>query len=246
MAGSSLQYALTIMDCLARSDEALGFNELQRMLGGISPTTVSRVMRNLLDAEVVHKQDSGKYSLGGKVSFWGLRARQALYARHGLHDDLKRLCTTFSVTTTYRLRIKNQLCIVDRCLDQHSPAMGEPGRIFSVNLIVAGSVFCRTLDQWTAKQIRKDFGDRGYSGPCSVDEARGFIEQAFAERLMDDRGMLVPGVHRLTAPLGEAIPAEGFISVGCVTQRLEDESLRNEIVAAMRELVRRHAERNAG
>ena len=148
------------------------------------------------------------------------------------------------MTTTYRVRTESSICIVDRCLDQHSPAMGEPGRIFAINRIVAGSVFCRTLAEWTAGQIRKDFDEQGYSNPCSVDEARGLVEKAFADGLMDDRGMLVPGVRRLTAPLGKAIPAEGFITVACATQRLEDEALRNDIIAAMREVVQRHILRN--
>ena len=244
MAGSSLQYALKIMDCLARNDKSMGFNELQRSLGGISPTTVSRIMKKLLETGVVHKLDSGKYSLGEKISFWGLRARQTLYTHQGLHDDLKRLSTTFSVTITYRMRMDNNICIVDRCLDPHSPSLGEPGRIFPITLPVSGAVFCRPLDQWTLEQISNDFNEYGFAGTCTADEALGQITRAFDDHLMDDLGMWIPGVRRLDVYIGDTIPASGIITAGCVPQRLDDKTLYSEITKALGELAQRHKERN--
>ena len=245
MAGSSLQYALKIMDCLAQSENSLGFNDLQRSLGGISPTTVSRVMRNLVEAGVVCKLENGRYSLDERISFWGLRARQTLYTNRGLHDDLKQLSTTFRVTTTYRMRMDNSICIVDRCLDPHSPSLGEPGRIYPVILPVSGAVFCRPLDQWTSEQITKDIAEYANASQCDVIAARDMIEKAFANKLMDDQGMLIPGVRRLDVSLDDKVPACGIVTVGCVPQRLEDDSLRREIITALHEMVQRHMGRTS-
>ena len=140
----------------------------------------------------------------------------------------------------------DRICVVDRCLDKHSPSLGALGESFAVNLVVAGSVFSRTLDEWTVERIREDFNARAFCAACTPEEAQGLVEQAFAAGVMDDRGLLFAGTRRLTMPMGEAIPADSFITVGCVPQRLEQESERDEIITAMRDVVRRHADRSAG
>lgn len=63
----SMRRGFEIIDHLSNSPEGLGFGEIKELLGGVAPSTVSRVLKVLLDTDWVVKSPTGKYLIGNEL-----------------------------------------------------------------------------------------------------------------------------------------------------------------------------------
>ena len=238
MSGASLPYALRIIDGIARSEEPLGFSELKRMLD-ISPATMSQVLKTLMAEDILEKRENGKYGLGRRLSFWGLRASNLASSAVRLRQDLEHISKTIGATALCGVRASDVILVVERVLDANSPALGSPGTLYPINLAVAGAVFAAAEHEWTVEKIESDL--KAFPGVrCSIKDALRLVARAHKEACMDDEGLFFPGSRRITVPVAGSIPATRFLTVGAASPRFEeDPSLRSRIIDLLREAAQR-------
>lgn len=234
MSQTILTRALQVVDEISKYPEGLRFSWIRNFLGNPSPTTVSKILKELVVADVLSKNADGSYVLGMKVYFWGKAASR----RHGimqnirshmrsLHHDLGASVNLFTCSED------NMFCL-ESFMAPQSPSMWPGGQSLELALPVIGSVFFYSPAQLRDEAFLRSQIEK-HTEKMSFSEVQRMIETALNRDLQDDLGLFYPGMRRLAVPIREAGQVVMVLGLGVLEARIRKSGALEDIVSRLRE-----------
>lgn len=237
MADSLLTRALTVVDAVSRSDAGLRFGEVQALLGGPSPATVSKILRELTQADVIAKTAQGRYVVGVKALFWGKAAAAHRPPIRVIRDEMRRISETFGAAVNLFSRSGPDMVCLESITAPQSPNLWPAGKAVPLALPVLGSVFFmapEALDDPGA--LRAACREQGTE---DVNAVRAMIAEARRTGVQRDAGLFYSGLHRLSVPLEDAGRVTMVLGAGFFAGNDPRAPDPDRIVAALLEAKRR-------
>jgi DNA-binding IclR family transcriptional regulator len=236
---SLLTRGLKVIDAISASDRGLSFSGVSSLLGEPSPSTVNKILKELLAGNIIQKADSGDYILSEKVAVWGRAALAGKAEYEIIHNKLEALSRSFSVTAKSFIRVSNQIMCVDGVIESNSPALMSVGKREDINLGVLGGVFFLTADE--RENIQNIVNTLNREHPEIDDKiALSVMENALKEGIEDDGGKYYPGIRRLSVPIIIGGEVRYTIGVGMIKGRAKEISFvdktKKYLLAAKKEL----------
>ena len=215
---ATVQRAVTVLRTLAAAPEDLGNNEIARRTG-INPSTVSRLLATLADAQMVHKApESGRFRLGPRLVELGNAALARVDLRQLARPHLAALTAATGETATLSVPNGEATITVDFVQSPSSvrsvaevgrPSIGHATAIGKVFLAYTGRRPPARLAPYTANTISNA---KELSAEIERTRARGW-GQAIGEREADLNALAAPvldGLGELVAVLGLQGPSARF------------------------------------
>jgi DNA-binding IclR family transcriptional regulator len=122
---TSLGRGIRILDELANRKK-LRFAEIKKFLGNISSSTVTRILKILIEMGSINKNSNSEYFLAPKIKFWG----QAIPDLKSIaRPYLEEINQKFKVTVNLIERSGNEIVCIDKIMDENSPSLRILGGI---------------------------------------------------------------------------------------------------------------------
>ena len=220
MSTSLLSRAIQVIDAVSKSESGLRFSDIAAVLSQPSPTTVNKILKELIQEQVLEKTGSGRYALGRKTYFWGrcMAAKNTpiQIIRSCMEQLHKELRTSVNLFTC----IDQRLFCLESIVDPDSPALWQAGKSLPVHISVLGAVFFMSQDQiqdedFLAQEITR------HETKLDLQEIQNVLLQAHRDDFLDDRGLFFPGMRRFAVPLYEGGQIAMTLGVGVMPARLE-------------------------
>ncbi len=234
---SLLTRGIRIIEDLSSHPEPRRFSELQRAMENVSPTTLNRALKVLIEQRVIERSAQGGYQLSSSVYFWGIRAGKGSNFIGMAQKQINRLSAEFSATCTLIRPAGDNIQIAYRRTDAYSPALSPAGTLNPMRFPVLGCVFFVPLDQWTDDRIQYDLS-HPYRKSVTIEEAHEIIESSWRSQLFDDRGKLITGTYRLAAPVFQDGDISFCIGMGLSPERSTDRDLISAASNRLKETAR--------
>ena len=234
MSDSILTRSIRVIDEVSRKPEGLRFSDIEDILGRPSPSTVSKILRELTQAEVLSKTREGRYVIGMKTYFWG----KTVAARGGpireIRGQMARLHRMFQASVNLFTCFEDHMFCLESIMSPQSPALWPAGKGLSLQLPVIGSIFFFRTEQLDDDAFLQAACD-SHRPRLKLAEVREMIDRARLESMQVDRGLFYPGVCRLAVPLREQGSVTMVLGIGVLLARLEEDDSGDAIMAALRE-----------
>lgn len=204
----ALDRGLAIVELLAEKKTGLGFGQLQKALGGLNATTLTRLLRVLEARQYLQKDPhSSRYTLAAKLSLFARSTSTdgiLLQEAPGLMQDLS---DKFAVTVLLIRFAAGKMVCLEKVVHPDNVAMQAVGTI--------SESFHTT--PW---------------GLLYLTSSQGLASKYVNENFADDLGQLASGMRRLSAPIfnfkKELVAA---LNIGSVEAILTTETLQELIPA---------------
>jgi DNA-binding IclR family transcriptional regulator len=229
-----LNRALTVLDATSKSAEGLRFSEVARVLDNPSPTTVNKILKELVSADVLEKTPSGRYALGWKIYFWGRAMGRKNEPIQYIRDHMRRLYDNLNASVNLFTCVDDRMFCLESFMDPESPSLWQAGQSLELRLPVLGAVFFIPPDQLNDNAFI-DAELQRHRHPVSPEDARRMIDHAASTGVQDDFALFYPGMHRFSVPLRENGRPVMALGLGMMPARLAEDSLEARIVDALRD-----------
>ncbi len=244
MQHTTLSRALFVIDQVSKAPEGLRFSEIRARLGQPSPTTVTKILKELVAAEVLVKTDTGAYMLGVKPYFWGKAAGRVQDTMQLIRGHMRQLHADFEASVNLFTCSENRMLCLESFMAPQSPSMWPAGHSLPLELPVIGSVFFfqhSTLAEDDVLQSQVQAHDPG----LDFQQVRRMVQTSLETGLQDDQELFYPGVHRFAVPLRKEGNVSMVLGLGVLAARLERGLAVEDVVARLREAQARIEERLA-
>jgi IclR family KDG regulon transcriptional repressor len=150
----SVERALSILNCLAESEEMLGVTEMSRLLG-LHKSTVSRLASTLAQNGYVRQDpETGKYQLGMRLIGLGTRVLEQIDLRGVARPYLEQLMEITEETVHLGILDGNQVVYVDKIESTQVLTMkSRVGSKVPVHCTALGKVLLASLSREELKKI---------------------------------------------------------------------------------------------
>lgn len=216
-----------ILDVLSANDGEMRFSDLAEEMNLPSPSTLTRLLKALCNAEVLYKDDRGWYCLGSKPRQWSNAAKPRLSLQEIVHPELDSINKKFHVSAiVFRHEEENMVICVDKVADENSPSLQAPGTILPLNLGILGSCFLEAenpvaYEEFTARFSELKELDKLISRFHKDAENYGYIY---------DYGKLFPDNHRLAVPIKFGGETVAVIGAGFTSGRVKESGFIEKLV----------------
>jgi DNA-binding IclR family transcriptional regulator len=223
-----------ILDVLSANDGEMRFSDLAEEMNLPSPSTLTRLLKALCNAEVLYKDDRGWYCLGSKPRQWSNAAKPRLSLQEIVHPELENINRKFHVSTiVFRHEEGNMVICADKIADENSPSLQEPGAMLPLNLGILGSCFLEAehpvpYEEFTARFSKLKDLDKLISRLHKDAENYGYIY---------DYGKLFPDNHRLAVPVKFEGKTVAVIGAGFTPGRVKE----NDFIAELADELKKSA-----
>jgi DNA-binding IclR family transcriptional regulator len=228
-----LSRALTVIDAISKSAEGLRFSEVAKVLGNPSPTTVNKILKELVYADVLEKTPAGRYALGWKIYFWGRAMGRKNEPIQYIRDHMRRLYETFHASVNLFTCVDGRMFCLESFMDPESPSLWQAGQSLELGLPVLGAIFFMPPDRLRDDAFIEAELQRHHHA-VTTDDARRMIDHAAATGVQNDFALFYPGMYRFSVPLREKGRAVMALGLGIMPARLEEDGLEERIVEALR------------
>ena len=216
---NALTRGIQLLDLLAAQKRNMGFEEIRRELGGISPPVLTRILKQMTENGVICCHDR-TYGLTSRAHFWASAAPKSSLLDELIHDSLLKLEKNTQCTTLLIQIIGHQIHIKDKVINENSPAMIPTGSWLKKNIRTPGSPY-----YWSQEQIDNSDTDEAFleaEQVISRAKYRELYRQTHSQGYYQDFGTIIPGVHRLALPIMTDHTCVALLALGYTSCRTED------------------------
>lgn len=231
---SLLTRALQIVDEISNSPQGLRFSDLKKSLAIPSPSTLSKILRELTQADVLSKTDGGRYVVGMKAYFWG----KSVTARRGpiqiLREHMVHLHEEFGASVNLFTCYGQYMFCLESVMSSQSPALWPAGKGLPLELPVIGSIFFFSPEQLKDVTFLQAACER-HRPRLKLEDVRKMIQEAEHNGMQYDPGLFYPGMYRLALPLKDKGNTTMVLGAGVLEARQERTDTMQRLATAMRE-----------
>ncbi|TVM19392.1 transcriptional regulator, IclR family protein [Oceanidesulfovibrio indonesiensis] len=233
MSDSILTRALQVVDAVSAAADGLRFSEVQALLGGPSPSTVSKILRELTRADVLTKTPEGRYVLGVKPYFWGKTVSRNRGPFRIIREEMAALHETFEASVNLFTCSDGHMFCLESVMSPESPTLWPAGKGLRLQLPVIGSVFFFSREQLEDEAFLQAECER-HRPRLELEDVRDMVANAWRTGIQMDAGLFYPGVIRLAVPLVDQERVTMVLGLGILEARQEERDAVSRIAAAMR------------
>jgi len=228
-----LRRAVRVLDALAAGRGPLRFVQVQALLGGISPSSVSSILGTLCETGVVRKLPAGGYVLTQRVRFWAGRVKDRLDLAGIARPEMERLSALLQATVIVFSFSGDAMLCLDSVQDPASPSLARPGSVCPVRLQVIGSLFVRgLLAAGRDEELLAVLGFDPRKHPRAL--VARMVKRARRDGYMYDEATFFVGSHRFSVPIRHGDETVGVLGFGCTAERLRPKGAKKKMVAALK------------
>ncbi|PTN38948.1 transcriptional regulator, IclR family protein [Desulfonatronum sp. SC1] len=232
MSETTLLRALKVVDEISRHPEGLGFSAIRIFLGNPSPTTVNKILKELLGMDVLQKTSGKTYVLGTRAYFWGKAAARSNDPMRVVRAHMRGLHEEFQASVNLFTCSQGSLFCLESFVAPHSPSMWSAGQSLALSLPVVGSVFFHDPVQLRDEGfLQQELA--AHREEISLDDVKNMIREALQTRIQDDGGLFYPGMRRFAVPIREQERTVLVLGLGVLEARLNRSEIRDRIVSGM-------------
>ena len=229
MSQTTLTRALSVVDEVSKHPDGMRFSRIKTFLGNPSPTTVTKILRELSAMDVLAKNSGGAYVLGVKTYFWG----KAAATRHGMmqtiREEMKQLNEELNVSINLLTCSGGTVFCLESFMAPQSPSMWRGGQSLDLELPVIGSIFFYPADQLEESRfLASELEKHGEAIPLARVEQ--MIKESWDSGLQDDFALFYPGARRFAVPIRENNHIVMVLGLGILEARLSKPGLLETIL----------------
>lgn len=235
MGQTTLTRALCVIDEVSRHNDGMRFSEVRAFLENPSPTTVSKILRELTAMDVLTKNAHGAYILGIKPYFWGKAAATRQGMMQQIQKQMKILHCEFNASVNLLTCANASVFCLESFMAPQSPSMWQGGQSLDLELPVIGSIFFYTREQlrdeaFLLSEIKK------HNEKLSLEQVKKMIRSAADSDVQDDSALFYPGARRFAVPIREKGKTVMVLGLGVLDAAVSSKDVREKIFLRMRQL----------
>ncbi len=229
---SLIARSIKVIDLVSRYEEGIRYSQIDAAFDGLSPTTLSKILRELAENKVIEKTGNGTYILSRKVFYWGQSVKNEQSIMQVLHEELLHLNHVLKASANCFTHIEGTMFCLDRIDEPNSPSLLAAGKKVRIGIGVLGAVFFKPEKMWGCKdKIEAEIRKKGFK--AGTDDVKRMISRALAEDYQDDEGLFFPGSRRFAVPIRLGGNTVYVLGIGIMSVRLEEEGLYEKIKAEL-------------
>lgn len=229
---SLLSRAIRIIDAVSRNGRGLRFSEAARILDNPSPSTVNKILKELVREGLLQKTDEGRYTLGRKVYFWGRAMAAQNTPLQTIRHHMQHLHQQFRISVNLFTCVEGTMFCLESYLDPQSPLLYPAGKSLPLRLSVQGAVFFIAEEKLADPAFLEEEADL-IEEPLTAADLAGMVARVRASGLQADPGLFYPGIHRFSIPLREKGQTVMTLGVGFSAKRARDGAFSEAVVAEL-------------
>lgn len=234
MSETTLSRALRVIDEISKYPDGLGFSAIGKFLSNPSPTTVNKILKELVAMDVLHKTSRRTYVLGTKTYFWGKAAAVRNQPMQAVKAYMRRLHEDFQASVNLFTLSQGSLFCLESFVAPQSPSMWPAGQSLTLNLPVVGSIFFYDPVQLTDQAfLKRELA--AHHEPISLDDVQSMIREALDTQMQDDRALFYPGMRRFAIPIREQGQTVMVLGLGVLEARMSRDDLCRRITSRLDE-----------
>lgn len=234
MSQSTLARALAVMDEASKSPEGLRFSDVQRMLGGPSPTTVNKILKELTRADALRKNREGRYVVGMKAWFWARSAVASGGPMQVVRGCMEELRLRFDASVNLFTCSGDHMLCLESATSPLSPSLWPAGSGVPLELPVIGAVFFLPQERLDDAAFLRAECAR-HDQDMDMESVQRMVREARRTGVQYDAGLFYPGVCRLAVPILEQGRIAMVLGFGVLEARVPDDHTVDRMTAAMLE-----------
>ncbi|WP_028574285.1 IclR family transcriptional regulator [Desulfonatronovibrio hydrogenovorans] len=232
MSETTLARALRVIDEISKHQNGLGFSAIRIFLGNPSPTTVNKILKELVAVDVLHKTSRRTYVLGTKTYFWGKAAAKRNQPMQVVRAHMRWLHDEFQASVNLFTLSQGRLFCLESFVAPESPAMWPAGQSLALSLPVVGSIFFYDPATLTDETFLKQ-ELAAHHEPISLDDVQVMIRKAGNTQMQDDRALFYPGMRRFAIPIREQDQTVMVLGLGVLEARMLKNDLCGKIASRL-------------
>lgn len=221
---SLLTRAIRVVDAVSAAPEGIRYSDAASVLGNPSPSTVSKILKELVGEGVLQKNSEGRYILGSKVFFWGRVTRTQNTPIKIIREQMRVLRERFQVSVNLFSCTDQTMFCLESYMDEHSPLIYPSGTSLPLHLNVMGAIFLIAPENLDNPLFLEGEAAKNEE-PVSVEDLRLMIDSALESGVQDDYGIFFPGLRRFAVPIRERGRTIMTLGVGISRRRAESGEL---------------------
>lgn len=230
---SLLSRAIRVIDAVSRSGQGVRFSEAASLLDNPSPSTVSKILKELVREGILQKTAEGRYALGRKVYFWGRAMAAQNTPIQTIRHQMQRLHRQLRISVNLFTCADSTMFCLESYLDPQSPLLYPAGKSLPLRLSVQGAVFFIADEKLADPAFLEEEADL-IEEPLTAADLADMIAHARTNAMQEDPGLFYPGIHRFAIPLREKGQTVMVLGVGLSAKRAGDAAFSEAIVTELR------------
>lgn len=230
---SLLNRAMRVVDAVSIEKEGLRFSQVAQVIDNPSPSTVNKILKELVGTGVLQKSSNGRYVLGQKIYFWGRAMAVQDTPLQVIRRQMRHLQETYQVSVNvFTCTDKTMFCL-ECYMDPSTPPLYPAGISQSLRLDVQGAVFfippdCLSDPGYLEEQALIFDG-------VTLEDLEKMIEHMRQTGVQDDFSLFYPGLRRFSVPIRQNGKTVMVLGVGIASKRAGDKDLLDRIVTGLTE-----------
>lgn len=230
---SILTRSIRVIDAVSKNEQGLKFSEVSKVLDNPSPSTVNKILRELVHEEILQKTAEKRYMLGRKVFFWGRVMAAQNTPIQIIRQQMHYLHKKFRLSVNLFTCVDGNLFCLESYLDSDSPLLYPAGKSLPLRLSAQGAVFFIPAEKLDDCAYLKEEAKKNEEF-IAVEELRRMIDHAREQGIQDDFGLFYPGTRRFAIPLCENGRTVMTLGVGISATRALNGDHCKEITAELK------------
>jgi|GEM_PF-2245478 DNA-binding IclR family transcriptional regulator len=230
-----LSRAIRVIDAVSKSRDGLSFSEASKVLDAPSPSTVNKILKELVQEGILQKSMEKRYTLGRKVYFWGRVMAAQNTPVQVIRQRMKHLHEWLQISVNLFTCVDKTMFCLESYLDPNAGYLYPVGKSLPLNLNVQGAVFFMPAE----KLDDHDFLEKEAlktEEPLSVADLTKVVEYARLNEIMDDFCLFYPGTRRFAVPIQENGRTVMTLGVGMSATRAQKDDHAEKIIAELKDI----------
>lgn len=225
---SLLTRSIRVIDAVSMRRDGIRYSDVAAAIGNPSPSTVSKILKELTREGVLQKTAEGRYTLGRKVFFWGRVTGTQNTPIQIIREQMHQLRDRYQVSVNLFTCSEQTMFCLESYRDDRAPLIYPAGTSLPLRLNVMGAIFLipqeKLVDDGFLKQEAEDNDE-----PVSLTDIRRMIDHVSVHGFQDDFGIFYPGLRRFAIPIRERGRTIMTLGVGISPRRAEKDDLAQRI-----------------
>lgn len=232
---SLLTRAIRVVDAVSTRRDGIRFSDVAAVLDNPSPSTVSKILKELTKEGVLQKTPEGRYTLGRKVYYWGRATQTQNTPIQIIREQMSLLRDRYQVSVNlFTCSGQTMFCIESYRADQ-APLIYPAGASLPLRLNVMGAVFLISPEKLDDIDFLKQEAEEN-DEPVRLEDIQRMITHARANDLQDDFGIFFPGLRRVAIPIREKGHTIMTLGVGLSPRKAEKDNMIQRITTDLRNI----------
>lgn len=232
---SLLTRAIRVVDTVSTRRDGIRYSDVAAVLGNPSPSTVSKILKELTREGVLQKTTEGRYTLGRKVFFWGRATGTQNTPIQIIREQMLLLRDRYEVSVNLFTCSEQTMFCIESYREDHAPLIYPAGASLPLRLNVMGAIFLIPPEKLDDVDFLKREADNN-DEPVKLEEIQRMINHARTNELQDDFGIFFPGLRRFAIPIREKGRTIMTLGVGISPRKAEKDDLAERITTDLRNI----------